>query len=154
MEFRRILVPVDGSPCSDRAVDEAVELAGAFGSEVTFLSVIDNPLRGVYGYAEGIGYYGDVYDALERAAEAALASGVARAREAGISAAAQLVRDVPPVDAILKAETEHDLTVMGTHGRHGIDRILLGSVTEGVLRRSDKPHLVVRSETGPHRGEP
>lgn len=144
MEFRRVLVPVDGSPCSDRAVQEAVALGSVFGSTLTFLSVIDNPLRGLYGYSEGIGYYGDVFDALERAAQAALDRAEAAARAAGLASETRLVRERAPVEAILEAETDHDLTVLGTHGRHGVDRVFLGSVTEGVLRRSRHPHLVVR----------
>ena len=144
MEFRRILVPVDGSPCSDRAAQEAIKLGRVFGSTLTFLSVVDNPLRGLYGYSEGIGYYGDVFDALERAAGATLERGAAAAREAGLEARTRLVRERPPVDAILEAEPDFDLTVLGTHGRHGVDRVFLGSVTEGVLRRSRKAHLVVR----------
>lgn len=149
MEFRRILVPVDGSSCSDRAVQEAVALGRAFGSTLTFLSVVDNPLRGLYGYSEGIGYYGDVFAALERAARAALERGEAAAREAGLQAETLLVREKPPVEAILEAEAGFDLTVLGTHGRHGVDRVFLGSVTEGVLRRSQRPHLVVRCIESP-----
>ena len=144
MEFRRILVPVDGSPCSERAVQEALALGRVFGSTLTFLSVVDNPLRGLYGYSEGIGYYGDVFEALDRAATAALERSEAAAREAGLACETRLVRERPPVEAILEAEVDHDLTVLGTHGRHGVDRVFLGSVTEGVLRRSRHPHLVVR----------
>ena len=153
MEFRRILVPVDGSPCSDRAVQEAVALARVFASSLTFLSVVDNPLRGLYGYSEGIGYYGDVFEALERTANEALERGAAVARSAGLEAEIRLVRERPPVDAILEAEAGHDLTVLGTHGRHGVDRVFLGSVTEGVLRRSRRPHLVVRCTQTPERSQ-
>lgn len=149
MEFRRILVPVDGSACSDRAAQEAVRLAAVFGADITILTVIDNPLRGVYGYSEGISYYGDVYEALERTASAALARSERLASDAGVAVRTVLRRDVRPIDAILEAEQEHDLTVLGTHGRHGVDRILLGSVTEGVLRRSRRPHLVVRCVASP-----
>jgi len=144
MEFRRILVPVDGSPCSDRAVGEAIALGKIFDSRLTFLSVVDNPLRGLYGYSEGITYYSDVIEALERAAKEALERASDAAREAGLSSEPRLVRDEPPVDAIVAAERDHDLTVIGTHGRHGVDRVFLGSVTEGVLRHSSLPHLVVR----------
>ncbi|MEJ2665849.1 MAG: universal stress protein [Deinococcales bacterium] len=144
MEFARILIPVDGSPCSDRAVQEAIALGRIFGSALTFLSVVDNPLRGVYGYSEGIGYYSDVIEALERTANAALEQAAAAARAAGLDVDIRLVTGEVPVDAILKAEEDHDLTVLGTHGRHGVDRVFLGSVTEGVLRHSRLPHLVVR----------
>ncbi len=146
MDIRRILVPVDGSACSDRAAQEAVRFAAVFGAEITVLTVIDNPLRGMYGYSEGISYYGDVYEALERTASVTLARTERLASDAGVAARTVLRRDVRPIDAILEAEQEHDLTVLGTHGRHGVDRVLLGSVTEGVLRRSRRPHLVVRCE--------
>lgn len=144
MEFQRILVPVDGSPCSDRAVQEAVALGRVFGSTLTFLAVVDNPLRGLYGYSEGISYYGDVFEALVRTARTALERGAAVARQQGLRAKTKLVEGKPPVDAIVAEEADHDLTVLGTHGRHGVDRVFLGSVTEGVLRRSRRPHLVVR----------
>lgn len=144
MQYGGILVPVDGSACSERAVREAIALGTVFGSRLTFLSVVDNPLRGFYGYVEGITYYGDVLEALERAAQAALARACAAAAEAGLNCQRCLVHDVTPVDAILKAEEGHDLTVIGTHGRHGVGRVFLGSVTEGVLRHAAIPHLVVR----------
>ncbi|HKI56437.1 MAG TPA: universal stress protein [Trueperaceae bacterium] len=149
MEFRRILVPVDGSPCSDRAIEEAIALGKVFGSQLTFLSVVDNPLRGLYGYSEGITYYSDVVDALERAAQTALDRAAAGAAAAGLAAEQRLVRNAAPVDAILAAERGHDLTVIGTHGRHGVNRVFLGSVTEGVLRHSCLPHLVVRCGNEP-----
>jgi nucleotide-binding universal stress UspA family protein len=49
-----------------------------------------------------------------------------------------------PVEAILNEAKNHDLIVMGTHGRSGLDRFMLGSVTEAVLHRSDRPVLVLR----------
>lgn len=148
MEFRRILVPVDGSRCSERAVAEAIALGGVFGSTLTFLAVVDNPLRGLYGYSEGIAYYSDVFEALERSATAALERAAGAAKAAGLVAETRLVRERAPVEAILDAERDQDLTVLGTHGRHGVDRAILGSVTEGVLRRSRRPHLVVRCAEG------
>lgn len=153
MQLGRILVPVDGSACSDRAVREAVALAGVFESRLTFLSVVDNPLRGLYGYAEGMTYYSDVMEALERSARTALEHAAALADKAGLTSEVRLVRDRAPVDAILDAESDHDLTVIGTHGRHGVNRVFLGSVTEGVLRRSSRPHLVVRCVGEPNNPE-
>jgi nucleotide-binding universal stress UspA family protein len=55
------------------------------------------------------------------------------------------VDDRSPVQAILDAEREHDLVVMGTHGRRGFNRWMFGSVSEGALRRATKPFLVIRS---------
>lgn len=65
------------------------------------------------------------------------------AQVAGIEAESKLV-EARPVEAILSEAKNHDLIVMGTHGRSGLDRFMLGSVTETVLHRSDKPVLVLR----------
>ncbi len=148
MELGRILVPVDGSSCSRRAVRESIALAEACGSRLTFLSVIDDPLRGLHGISESMGTYEDVLSALKRAGREALEAAAAAAAAAGVPAACRLVSGRAPVDAILETERDHDLTVLGTHGRHGVSRAFLGSVTEGVLRQSRLPHLVVRCGAG------
>ena len=68
------------------------------------------------------------------------------AREKGVTAKGVLVEDVDRCRPSTKAEKDHDLVVMGTHGRRGFNRWMFGSVAEGALRRSTVPYLVVRSE--------
>ena len=144
-----VLVPTDGSPTADAAVDHAVELAGRFGATVHALSVVDS---GAYAVLEG--ETGFVSDALEREAEAAVARVAAAAREADVPVVEVVVRGTAYREILAYAD-EHDvdLIVMGTHGRRGLDRYLLGSVTERVVRSADQPVLTVHREAGDGAGE-
>jgi nucleotide-binding universal stress UspA family protein len=143
--FQRILIPIDGSSCSDEAVDQGLALALSLGARVTFLYVVEDPFA--YLPAD-LPAYTDVRDDMRRAGDELLAAVSQRARERGVAADARLVTGtlIHPVQAILDAEVDYDLVLMGTHGRRGFDRMFLGSVTDGVLRRSTKPHLVIRCQ--------
>lgn len=140
--YRRILLPTDGSPGADRAVEHALDLAEGFGATLHVLYVVDTnalPLdvhaRAVFDYLEAQG----------RRAEAEIA---ARAEERGIDVVVGQIGEGTPHEAILEyaEDNDVDLVVMGTHGRRGLDRFLLGSVTERVLRLTDVPVLTVRAE--------
>lgn len=143
--FERILMPVDGSPCSEQAVDQGLGVAKQMGSTVTFLYVVEDPFSYV---PNGMVSYTRVYEDMQAAGEQLLAQVEEKAEAAGVPAKASLVTGAlaHPVDAILEAAEEHDLVLMGTHGRRGFDRWFLGSVTEGVLRRSNKPHLILKCD--------
>lgn len=141
--YRRILIPTDGSECSEEAMQQGLDLASRLDATVSFLYVVEDPL---YYARTALAAYGDFYEDLRRVGHAVLAEAQRKAEERGVSAEVILV-DTPlahPVDSILEAEGAHDLTVMGTHGRRGFNRWVLGSVAEGVLRRSSKPQLVIR----------
>lgn len=137
----RILIPLDGSVCGEHALREGVRLAKRLGAELTLLHVL-HPGQSRFspraappldlGTARA-----DARRMLAQAAETAYAEGV--------PAETALVDDlrVHPAEAILEAERRHDLTVLATHGRRRLEQLVLGSVTEAVLRRSEKPHLVV-----------
>lgn len=144
--YGRILIPIDGGPYTVRTACYGLEFARALGSEVTFLHVVQNPATGVYGWPGGAAYLGDLVGALRAAGGRFLDEAKAQAAARGVPCAALMLEDDRPAHAILEAESAHDLTVMATHSRRGLDRLLLGSVTEAVLRRSDKPHLVVRAD--------
>ena len=144
--YQNILIPLDGSDCSEKAAQQGLELAARLGGSVTFLYVVEDPL---YYARNAVSTYGTIYEDLREIGREVLDSARKRAELAGVAAETVLV-DTPmahPVDAILEAEAEHDLTVMGTHGRRGFNRLLLGSVAEGVLRRSRKPQLVIRCDS-------
>ena len=143
--FKRILVPVDGSPTSMQAVEKAIVMAKAFGSAVTVLCVIDPyPFTGVgtdfsYGQTEYLSLamaqaHRSVHDA-----EAAF-------KAAGVDAEARVVEIQVPHEGILDTATDlgAELIVMGSHGRRGIQKFLLGSVTQRVLAGAHLPVLVVR----------
>jgi nucleotide-binding universal stress UspA family protein len=70
------------------------------------------------------------------------------AESRGVPANALRVDNRAPVQAILEAEGEHDLVIMGTHGRRGFNRWMFGSVAEGALRRAKRPFLLIRSGEG------
>lgn len=138
--FEHILIPIDGSPCSDAVIHEGLALAKVHDATVTFLFVVEDPVVEVYG----VPYGKHLYEDLLKAGDEALGHALERAQAANIPAKTVLADKEHPADAILSAEAEAELTVLGTHGRTGWRRAMLGSVAEEVLRRSDKPHLVVR----------
>ena len=144
--YRKILLPTDGSPSSELAIQQGLELAKLTGAEVTFLHTLENPLAAGYVAAANMAYSAELYEDLRNSANLLLEHVVGLARDKGVTSKGVLVEDVDPVQAIHDAEKEHDLVVMGTHGRRGFNRWMFGSVAEGALRRSTVPYLVVRSE--------
>lgn len=143
--YKKILMPTDGSASSDIAMTQGLELAKQLGAEVTFLHVLENPLTAGYATPETLPYAAQLYQDLREAGEALLERVKARAGALGVTAGTVLVEYHDPVQAIHEAEADHDLVVMGTHGRRGFNRWMFGSVAEGALRRSSKPFLLVRA---------
>jgi nucleotide-binding universal stress UspA family protein len=137
--YERILIPIDGSECSENTLGEALRLAKMFGGKVMLLHAVENPVT--YIYAE---YVYDLQQDLKKLGEEALKRAKTRCQEAGVEVTTKLVEDSHPVDAVLEAEKDIDLIIMATHGRRGMSRMVLGSVTEEVLRRSSLPHIVLR----------
>lgn len=139
--FDRILIPTDGSQPARRAAETGVDLAREHDATVQALYVID-PV-----YAEEAGSQ-KVSDALQRKAERTVGELAELAESAGLAAETE-VRTGTAYDEIIDAseDLDSDVIVMGTHGRTGLGRYLLGSVTQKVVRLSDVPVLTVR--TGP-----
>ena len=146
--YRKILIPTDGSACANHAVAEALELAKAIGAEVTFLYALENPLTTGTASPEALPYSAQLWEDLKAMANEALESAVEAAKAAQVKATAVRVDNRAPVQAILEAEGDHDLVVMGTHGRRGFNRWMFGSVAEGALRRSKRPFLLIRNREG------
>lgn len=144
--YRKILIPTDGSACANHAVAEAIELAKAIGAEVTFLYALENPLTTGTASPEALPYSAQLWEDLKAMANEALESATEAAKAAQVKATAVRVDNRAPVQAILEAEADHDLVVMGTHGRRGFNRWMFGSVAEGALRRSKRPFLLIRSD--------
>ena len=139
--YKAILVPTDGSNCSNTAIDHALDLAGLFGARLVFLNVIPTLLHSV---RPGRDYVDKVIEDIKEASQRLLEESCLKAKAKGVSCSSTSVEFSRPMDAIVDLAKAVDLIVMGSHGRGGIDRVLLGSVTEGVLRRVNKPVLVVR----------
>ena len=143
--FKHILIPVDGSLNAARAVDKAAGLAQAFGSTITLVTVIDNyPFAGVGGdFAYGQVEY---LEAATANANGALHKAEAMLVARGLACDKRVIEEHVIHEGILDTAKElgADLIVMGSHGRHGLEKLLLGSVTTRVLGRSPVPVLVVR----------
>ncbi|MFC4408299.1 universal stress protein [Haloarchaeobius iranensis] len=133
--FDEVLVPTDGSDCAAAAVGNAVDIASHYGATVHVLSVLDSRSQenAEHQARDGTRAEAVVDEVTEEMVDAGL--GVERTVRTGV-----------PYEVILEYVDEAgiDLVVMGTHGRTGVERYLLGSVTEKVLRRSDVPVLTIR----------
>lgn len=141
--LKSILVPTDGSECSEAAVRQALELAQLAGARVRFLHVIDTRLEQMLSRWP-TPLLGEQLRGLEQEGRDALDWALARAREAGVEADSRLVHS-HPTSQIITESAPYDLVVMGTHGRRGLDRLLIGSVADSVLRRGQTPVLFVRA---------
>lgn len=143
--FKHILVPVDGSETAQKAVEKAAGLAQAFGSAVSVIYVIDPyPFTGLgsdfaYGQAEYL-------SAATAEAEQAIQAARQTLTQAGIALTTKVVEEHATWRGILDAAKTFgaDLIVMGSHGRHGIEKVVLGSVAQRVLSHAHLPVVVVR----------
>jgi nucleotide-binding universal stress UspA family protein len=140
---RRILVPFDNSELSLDALDYARVLARGFRGTVTvFLALGDEPATGEVGIAEH----------RRQDAERMLEDAIANVKDGPPIPIARVVRwgDAPREISKIAAEIDADVIVMGTHGRKGLARTFLGSVTETVLRTSTRPVLTLRGPAKEH----
>lgn len=156
MGYRTILLPTDGSAPAERATAEALDLAAEFGATVHALSVVDSTALTMGSLDEEGGFdyeVGPLLDAMEASGERTTAAVRDAGAERGVEVVTAVV-DGTPAREILDYADGHgvDLIVMGTRGRRGLDRYLLGSTTERVLRRASVPVLTVRYEAD-DRGE-
>ncbi|WP_440008065.1 universal stress protein [Halomicrococcus sp. SG-WS-1] len=137
--YDRILLPTDGSPATEKAIQQALDLAEMSDATLHVVSVAD---RSAVPPDVRVGM---VLDELEANAEDAVAEVRKRADEEGVAVTTTVIRGVPHRAILDYAEDEDvDVIVMGTHGRRGLNRYLVGSVTEKVVRLSDVPVLTVR----------
>lgn len=137
----RVLVPTDGSSGADAALDLGIDVAGAHGARLHVLSVVDSETLGLDVRSEL------QVDELEGQADDVVSAAVERAEGADLEDISADVRAGPSVaDEILDAvaDAEIDLVVVGTRGRTGVERHLLGSVAEKLVRASPVPVVTVR----------
>ncbi|MEF8800725.1 MAG: universal stress protein [Halolamina sp.] len=135
-----ILVPTDGSPAAAAAIDHAVDLAERYGARLHALYVVD-----ATAFASVDAGSEMVVDALEQEGEQAVEVVREQGEAAGLEVETTIVSGTAYRSIIDYIEAEGvDLVVMGTHGRRGVERFLLGSVTERVVRSADVPVLTVR----------
>lgn len=134
--YTEILVATDGTAGSTGAIEHSVEIADRHDAMLRALYVVDTKL----------GASTPVQNVLEQDGKRAVSEVTTAAQAAGVSTNEQIVTGVP-YRKILSAIDEHDvdLLVIGTHGRTGLDRLVLGSVAERLIRTADVPVLTVRA---------
>lgn len=152
MPYKRILVPVDGSEPANVALAEAIRVARATGGELRLLHVVEQQI--LSSMPDAAMLTNQLVEALEAAGNELLRGGVQEAANAGVGADSVRVegraRRVSEVIVEQAAAWPADLVVMGTHGRRGLDHLLLGSDAERVARSVSVPLLLVRA---PHRAQ-
>jgi nucleotide-binding universal stress UspA family protein len=150
--YKRILVPLDGSATSRRGLREAIGLAKAHGARLRLLNVLDE--RFFVSTEEGYSMVNvsELVDALRAGGQRALDDASKLALKQRVRVDVSLVESggSPVSDVILDEarKARADLIIMGTHGRRGMNRMLLGSDAERVLRSSPVPVLLIRAEEG------
>jgi len=144
MKIKTILVPTDFSETANHAVEQALEVAIATGATMHLFHVVE-PRADEPGVVSALS---DYVARLEKDAETSLALKVDVLRGNGVDVFYETARHVSPLDAISDAteRLEPDLLVMGTHGRSGLGRLVLGSVTEKVLRHVPSNVLTLRKK--------
>jgi nucleotide-binding universal stress UspA family protein len=149
MAYKRILVPIDGSETSEMAVKEAVKIAKDFNAKLRIVHVSDEFI----GYIEGLSFDLDQYvDSMRKHGQSILDKMKNLIVKSGIQPEIQLIEitDTPasiPEKIIEEANTWNaQLLVVGTHGRSGFSRMILGSVADALIRLTHVPILLVHSE--------
>ncbi|GAA0717176.1 nucleotide-binding universal stress UspA family protein [Halorubrum trapanicum] len=138
--YEDVLVPTDGSPAATAALDRAIPIAERAGATVHVLSVVSTGGLGIGDYVEE--------DALTEYADDAVAEGVDRVEAAGLEAvgAVEVASSAARGIRAYVDDPGVDLVAMGTHGRTGVGRYLLGSVAERTLRTVPVPVLTVPTQ--------
>jgi nucleotide-binding universal stress UspA family protein len=144
--FKHILIATDGSELAERAAAQGLELAKALKARTTAV-IATEPWVAVVAGDAALGFPHKEYDeSTVKAAAQALGRIAEQAKAAGVSCATVHMRDQFPAEGILAAAKDNgcDLIVMGSHGRRGIAKLLLGSVATRVLALSPVPVLICR----------
>jgi len=145
--YQRILVPINGSSTSERALQEAIKLADG-KAQIRLVYVVEEILT--IG-AEGLDYANNavLQEAAKKAAAETLAIAADKVSRSGAKVDTVLIEDLGQgVIDVINNEAQNwvaDLIVIGTHGRTGLTRLLLGSVAEGVVREAAMPVLLIRA---------
>lgn len=144
--YQHILVPVDGSTTSERALQEAIKLAKQQGAQLRLIYVVENIL---FPDNEAYFDYAALQEVVKRNGEKMLEHAKTVARQAGIEAETMLLDTAGErIASVIVVEAQRwpaDLIVIGTHGRSGFNRLLFGSVAEGVVRTAPVPVLLIRA---------
>lgn len=145
---QQLLVPVDFSETSQKALDFAIELGQALQARLLLLHVIEAPVLGGGPGEMGMATaYAEVIEQIEADASRNLEDALQRARKAGLECTGELMHGAPFQQIIDVADRQQvDLIVMGTRGHTGLKHLILGSVAEKAVRLAACPVLVTPSD--------
>ena len=145
--FKHILIPTDGSSISNKAAKAGIALAKTLGARVTAYCAIE-PLQPLYveGYMFEQGMLDSIDDHARKAAEKLVAAIGKMAKPAGVPFASMVSQPVTAYEGIIDAAKKRkcDAIFMASHGRRGISKVIMGSVTQKVLSHSRIPVVVYR----------
>jgi nucleotide-binding universal stress UspA family protein len=150
--YRRILVPIDGSPASNLGLNEAIKLAKDQGAKLRLFHLVDEyvAVPSIDGTAL---YAGDLFEALRQSGKKIIDKAQALARRKGLTPESVMIESFGgrAADFIVEQARKWraDLIVLGTHGRRGVRRLVMGSDAEQVIRATRVPVLLVRSKAAP-----
>ncbi|MCO4768984.1 MAG: universal stress protein [Deltaproteobacteria bacterium] len=144
-----VLVPIDFSDCAASVVQRASQLAAQVHARVVLMHAVDTPVGlspdAIIEDDEGAPVRAG--DHMRGAAESRMPDYLALARSEGVEATSTVAPGKPAEAILATADAlSADLIVMGTHGRQGLKRMLIGSVAEAVVRRADAPVMTLRSQ--------
>ena len=143
--YQRILVPIDGSATSERALDEAIKIAQQQNAQVKVVHVLEDIW---YFDTEDYLNYAELIQSMRGIGEKILAQAQTKLQQAGVAVEIKLLETQGErIASIIVAEAKNslaDLIIIGTHGRSGFSRMLMGSIAEGVVRTAHIPILLIR----------
>ena len=143
MSFEQILVPYDASSYANHAFDDALKIAEKFGSKITVLTVLGTKVENTgISLERAI----EIQERHEDVATKILKDLEGFAKEKGVEFSFKVIYEPSPYKGILNFLNSNsmDLIVMGTHGRSGIKKALLGSVASGVVEHANCPVLLIK----------
>lgn len=149
--YKKILLPIDGSDISAQTANSGISFARQIGAEIVVLNVTQ-PFSTLVGFDGVAASYAisdaDYEEAARKEAEEYLKPVMDRAETAGVKATSSIVSNYNVADGVVEAAKDHgcDLIYIATHGRSGLSRLLLGSVTTKVIQLAPVSVLVYRLE--------
>lgn len=143
--FENLVVALDGSACSARALDAALRVATLERSKLAVCSVADPAALAIS--VEPLVIVERALEQIRNNAQRIVDDALAKAADVGISARGCVLEGTPDREIVKYAErVGADAVVLGTHGRSGVMRLFMGSVAEGVLRHASVPVLTIRAQ--------
>jgi len=141
MSFQNILIPTDGSEFMDNTIENGLRIAKLSGGRITALYVLD---QSVYSNMPMDSAVVNIYETLEKEGEEAIEHIRKMGEKEGVEVIGKMIEGMPP-KVIVHLSEEYDLIVMGTAGKKGMTKLLLGSVAEKVVEMSKCPVMIVSS---------